>query len=130
MQYFLVKKLPEGTGVEDAFACTDISLIELSKNRRVRAVDGFALSTESIQPDEAFGGIQSIPAVSVFPGKKDGATIVVLRKKAKTDDIADFSFADETGSLVFASGPIGTHIKDAPFVKTVSLNLLGKRYIP
>lgn len=41
------------------------------------------------------------------------------------DDIADFSFADEMGSLVFASGPIGAPIVDAPFVKTVALNLLG-----
>jgi hypothetical protein len=83
----LVKKLPGGSNQQsDAFACSDVSIVELSKKRNVRVVDGFALSTESLQPDEAFGGIQSLPAISVLPSKTDkNSATVVLRKKVKSE---------------------------------------------
>ncbi|KAI6242616.1 MOXD1-like protein 2 [Aphelenchoides fujianensis] len=111
---------------DDPFACTDVALVELSKEGRVRVIDGFAPEAASVQPDESFNGLQSLHDVAVLPPSK-GRTGVVLRKSVKTEDLADFKFNDEIGSLVFASGPIGTLLADAPFVKSVALNLLDPR---
>lgn len=85
-----VKKTPGGSNqpTEDPFACSDVSLVELSKKRNVRVVDGFALSTDSVQPDETFGGMQSIPDISVLPSKSDkNKATVILRKKVKSNNL-------------------------------------------
>lgn len=83
---YLVKKTPGGVNSQsDAFACSDVSVIELSKKRNVRVVDGFALTTESLQPDEAFGGMQSLPSASVILDKNGDKATVILRKKVKSN---------------------------------------------
>ncbi|KAI6197320.1 hypothetical protein M3Y94_01209900 [Aphelenchoides besseyi] len=119
-----VRKRPANDPKDDAFACTDVALIELN-NGRVRALDAFALDSTSIQPDESFNGLQSLQDIGVI-AQKNGDATVVLRKSINTDDIADLNIENEVGTLVFASGPMGTILADAPYVKSVDLNLLDQ----
>lgn len=120
----LLSAVKRDTDVEDPFACSDVVLVEVSKNYKLRVFDGFALSTGNLQPDEVFGGSQSLVDVAVVPSDKKDKAKVVIKKHVKSEDISDFTFKDEPGTFVVATGSGGTSLSEASFVQSFPVNFL------
>ena len=71
-----------GAVADDSFACSDVVLVELSRQGRARVVDAFAADASSApQPDEIFGGRLSLSGVGIVSHGETSAS-VVLRKRA------------------------------------------------
>ncbi|CAD5212959.1 unnamed protein product [Bursaphelenchus okinawaensis] len=113
-----------GESKDDPFACSDVALVEVSKNYKLRVYDGFALSTSNMHPDESFGGAQSFVDVAVVPSDEKDRAKVVIKRKVKSEDISDFTLNDEPGTFVVAAGKGGSPVSDAKFVETFPVNFL------
>uniref|UniRef100_A0A0R3S1G0 DOMON domain-containing protein n=1 Tax=Elaeophora elaphi TaxID=1147741 RepID=A0A0R3S1G0_9BILA len=86
---------------EDAMDCLDM-VIGMMINGVSQVRDYYSLSQIALQPDEFFGGQDSLTSATVY--QQDGITTVVFRKPLRASDQADRTISPKETIVVWAKG--------------------------